>query len=108
MKAGKFARQRAIIEYASHRSASWRKRAMARLIAYTHTEPMTTGKRVIAYKLANGKVVCVKHRYQTEQIAIDHIDHIGQIARETDGRTKPIRAYPCYWCMGWHITSHGK
>lgn len=103
MNANKFGRQRAIIEHAkAGRSRAWRKRALAKLAADTGVEQIATGKRIIAYRLPDGRVICVKHRYQNEAAAIDAIQ---QIARTTGSNKKPIRAYPCYQCMGWHITS---
>lgn len=102
MKPATFARQWAIIEHASGRNPAWRKRALAHLIEDADAKPVMSGSRVVAYRLPDGRTICVKHRYPSENIAIDNIE---QITRETDGRIKPVRAYPCYSCMGWHITS---
>lgn len=106
MTPAQFARARGIIEAKPGRSNDWRKRAIKHLAADAHATPRyTTGKRVLSYELPNGRCVCIKHRYRTEAQALDAV---AQIARETDGRTKPTRAYACFFCMGWHLTSEPK
>lgn len=95
------ARER-ILSQSHRRSNDWRKRALAHLVAEAGAEPQTSGRRVLSWRMPTGQHVCVKHRYTTETRATDAI---LEMHRETDGRRKPIRAYPCYFCAGWHITS---
>jgi hypothetical protein len=103
MNAARFARALHLIEHRSPgRTHDWRKRATAKLVAQVHAEPLRTGSRVLSYRLPDGCHVCVKHRYATEPHAISAIVQIGL---EADGRRKPIRAYACSFCCGWHITS---
>jgi hypothetical protein len=103
MNAGRFERDRCRIESEPGRSNAWRKRALQHLIRQAGAEPISTGKRVVAYRLPDGKMVCKKRRFQNEQQALDTL---RMIAAEHEPRTKqPVRAYACYACMGWHITS---
>lgn len=88
------------------RSNAWRKRALANLAREANaTTETTSGHRVLSWRLNNGKHVCVKHRYASDTQATEAIE---QMQREPDGRRKPIRAYACYYCFGWHITSQPK
>jgi hypothetical protein len=107
MTPGQFARKRdRIMHNSPGRSDEWRKRAMKRLAADAGAVPQHAGGgRVIAWRMSNGQLVCVKHRYASEQQANNAMT---QMQREPDGRRKPIRAYPCYACFGWHITSQQK
>lgn len=75
---------------------------MAALMADTGVEAVASGSRVVAYRKPSGRTVCVKRRYQDEQQATDAL---AQIAATPDQRKKPIRAYACAACRGWHITS---
>lgn len=103
MNARQFAAARErILSQSPGRSNDWRKRALARLAAEARAEPQTSGKRVLSWRMPTGQHVCVKHRYTSEIRAVSAMD---EMHRETDGRRKPIRAYPCYFCSGWHITS---
>lgn len=103
MNARQFATARErILSQSPGRSNDWRKRALARLIAEARAEPQHSGKRILSWRMTTGQHVCVKHRYTTEARATDAI---LEMHRETDGRRKPIRAYACYFCNGWHITS---
>jgi hypothetical protein len=102
MNAGQFIRKRERMLSEQGRSNAWRKRALARLISEARAEPQTTGRRVLSYRLPDGQHVCVKQRFRSEQRAVDAM---AEMRREIDGRRKPIRAYPCYFCNGWHITS---
>ncbi len=104
MNAGKFERQRVKIESRKGRSGNWRKRAMHHLVEDAHAEPIKSGNRVVAYQLEDG-AACTKRRFQTEEIANDTI---RQIADEPEPRKKPIRAYFCWACSGWHLTSKEK
>lgn len=107
MNPAEFARRRdRIMHHSPGRSDAWRKRAMKQLASEADAKPQqTAGNRVIAWRMRNGQHVCVKHRYQNEGAATSAL---VQMQREPDGRRKPIRAYPCYFCCGWHITSQLK
>ncbi|WOH61937.1 hypothetical protein [Bradyrhizobium sp. BWC-3-1] len=107
VKPAEFAKRRdRIMHCSAGRSNDWRKRAMKRLAKEAGTTAdKTAGGRVLSWRLRNGQHVCVKHRYPDEQFATTAID---QIQREPDGRRKPIRAYACSFCFGWHITSQPK
>lgn len=95
------ARER-ILSQSHTRSNDWRKRALAHLAAEARAEPQFSGKRILSWRMPTGQHVCVKHRYTSEVRAISAM---GEMHRETDGRRKPVRAYPCFFCNGWHITS---
>lgn len=102
MTPARFAQLRDRIAARYGRSNEWRKRALKRLVAEAGAAEQLTQGRVLSYRLPSGKYVCVKHRYATEDQAAGAVRQIGM---EQDGRTKPTRAYPCYFCNGWHITS---
>jgi hypothetical protein len=107
MKPAEFAKRRERIMHQSPgRSDAWRKRAMKQLANEANAQAQhTKGQRVISWRMRNGQHVCVKHRYRDEQQATTAL---AQMQREPDGRRKPIRAYPCYHCGGWHITSQAR
>lgn len=103
LKPAEFARRRDRIMHDHSRSNEWRKRALRRLALEAGAAVETTsGNRVLSWRLNNGQHVCVKHRYRSQDDATSAID---QMQRAHDGRRKPIRAYACYYCFGWHITS---
>lgn len=107
MRPAEFARRRdRIIHHSPGRSNAWRKRALANLAREANaTTETTSGHRVLSWRLNNGQHVCAKHRYRSEG---DATSAISEMQREQDGRRKPIRAYACYYCFGWHITSQPK
>lgn len=106
MNAGRFERDRLRIEEQSRgRSKEWRKRAMRHLVDDAGAEVVSTGSRVIAYRLPSGKQVCHKSKFKTEHQALETL---RQIAEEPQNRKKPVRAYACYQCGGWHLTSRPK
>ena len=106
MNAAQFERERAVIESRSPgRTDKWRKRALAKLVQREGVEVVSTGRRVISYKLPNGQAVCQKRRFRCEDSALDTL---RQIAAEHEPRKQPIRAYACFVCLGWHVTSQPK
>jgi hypothetical protein len=106
VRPAEFARRRDRIMHASGRSNAWRKRALQHLAREANAATETTsGNRVLSWRLNNGQHVCAKHRYVSETQATDAI---CEMQRQHDGRRKPIRAYACYYCFGWHITSQPK
>lgn len=98
----RFAQLRDKITQRHGRTNAWRKRAFRRLLAEAGAVAHLTNGRTLSYRLATGKYVCVKQRFATEGQALGVIE---QINLENDGRKKPTRAYPCFFCMGWHVTS---
>ncbi len=103
MNAGEFQRQRARIEASRDRSNAWRKRAMVRLMAEAGANLDKPGPRATGYNLPNGKIICIKHRYRSEAEAHDALRQIAAIGQSRV--SSPIRAYPCFKCNGWHVTS---
>lgn len=102
MTPARFAQLRDRINTRYGRGNEWRKRALKHLVAEAGAVAQLTQGRVLSYRLPSGKYVCVKHRYATEEQAADAVRQIGM---EQDGRIKPRRSYPCYFCSGWHLTS---
>jgi hypothetical protein len=103
MNAGRFATQRDRIASEQGRSNAWRKRAMASLVRRSGAQTnQAVGGKLISWSLPGGRTVCVKKRYAREDQATAAI---AEMHREHDGRRKPIRAYPCFHCLGWHVTS---
>lgn len=45
--------------------------------------------------------MCIKVRFTSRALAIQRLDEIKKKAK---GK-RPIRAYPCATCGGWHLTS---
>ena len=106
MNAGKFERERERIEREGYRRGKrWLKRAMQHLLEDCGATPIKSGNRVIAHRMEEGHAVCVKRRFKTEAQA-DHV--LMQISLEPEPRKKPIRAYYCYCCCGWHLTSENR
>ena len=106
MNAGRFERDRLKIESQSRgRSNKWRKRAMKHLVEESGAEVIAIGKRVYAYKMEDGSTACHKRRFKTQDAANETL---RQIAVEPEPRKKPIRAYFCKYCEGWHVTSEQK
>jgi hypothetical protein len=103
MNVGKFTAQRERIAWMPGRSNAWRKRALAMLVRRSGaTERHADGGKLVSWQLPSGRIVCVKKRYSTEFKAAEAM---GEMHREHDNRRKPIRAYACYHCLGWHLTS---
>jgi hypothetical protein len=102
VNANQFARARERIEGRSGRSDKWRKRAFKQLLKEAGAELVSAGSRVLAYRMPNGTTVCHKRRFVTFEAATSVL---RQIAAEPAPRMKPVRAYPCAVCRGWHLTS---
>ncbi|WP_342627548.1 hypothetical protein AAC691_15450 [Nguyenibacter vanlangensis] len=54
------------------------------------------------YRLPTGEQVCVKARFPTEDAARAELDTISRLSPRDH---KPVRAYECPLCKGWHLTS---
>ena len=48
---------------------------------------------------------CMKVRYKDKHLALQVIRHFAKVGTR---EVKPVRAYPCNLCNGWHITSQAK
>lgn len=106
MMPSEFRRKRDRIEgECIRRSKGWRKRALAQLVKEARGEVLLSNHKAIGHRLGGGHIVCVKQRYTTEAGAVNAIN---EIAREPDGRQKPIRAFSCHRCGGWHLTKQPK
>lgn len=100
MRAAEFARRRARIE---HGSTGRRYKAELRaLMKRSRAVPIIAYGRIVGYRLADGGVACVKHRFRCELSALAEL---AAIRRNTTSSYVPVRAYRCEWCAGWHLTS---
>lgn len=100
MRAADFARRRARIE---HGSTGRRYRAELRaLMKRSRAIPIIAYGRIVGYRLADGRVACVKQRFRCEASALDEL---AGIRRTANHFYIPVRAYRCEWCDGWHLTS---
>lgn len=106
MKSAEFARRRARIEHEHHGRGRRYGRELAHLIRDAGAALVVMERKVVGYRLPNGEMVCIKHRYRSEQDARDDIERI-QAANVMGGRV-PQRAYYCVHCSGFHVTSQGR
>jgi hypothetical protein len=103
MNATQFAKRRGRIEHQANRPHAWRVKAMQQLVNEARAVVVVIGRRVIGWKLPDGQVVCAKARFINADAADDQL---LQIARTDGVRPKrPVRAYACPFCAGWHLTS---
>ena len=106
MSPAEYARRRARIDAKSFtRTPRWHKRAMKQLNKEAGAVALIAGRKVVGHQLPSGRVVCIKRRFHTEELALAKL---AQIAKEPADRHKPIRAFACYSCLGWHLTSQAK
>lgn len=102
MNATEFARRRGRIEHMGDRPHAWRTRAMLHLVRDAKAIVIVANNRVVGWQLPNGETVCIKQRYRDQ----DRADRqLAQIERADVRDKRPIRAYPCAHCGGWHLTS---
>lgn len=102
MNAHQFIRQRVRIE---QRFAPGRKRqdAIANLVRDARAAVILIHRKAIGYRMTTGEVVCIKHRYRTHE---DAVETMAKIHAATGGAGHvPVRAYPCPYCKGFHLTS---
>lgn len=103
MNAAEFARRRGRIEHQAGRKHSWRVKAMRQLVNDAHAILVVAGGKIVGWHLPSGETVCMKQRFRDEGAATFQL---GQIARTDGARLKrPVRAYACQFCGGWHLTS---
>lgn len=103
MNAGQFAKQRAKIERRAAGRTAFVRKAMEHLVRDAGAVVIAIRGHVVAWKMPDGGVVCVKRRYSTGVVAVADLYHIKRRARDI-GHI-PVRAYACPWCLGWHLTS---
>lgn len=106
MNAAQFARKRGRIEHLGSRKHSWRVKALRQLVNEAGAVLATVDGKVMGWLLPNGETVCIKQRYR-DQATADR--QLGMIERTDGTRDKrPVRAYPCRYCRGWHLTSQAR
>lgn len=76
--------------------------AMRALRKRAHARPVYSHGRVIAYRMPDGSIACVKQRFVCESSALAML---ASIRRTATNSHIPVRAYLCEWCGGWHLTS---
>jgi len=102
MRAAEFARKRAqIIQRLKYEKQ--RKRALTRLVHEANASLVVAGGKVAGYQLPGGEIVCIKRRYKTKPQAELELQLMH--ACNNDKHRVPVRAYPCEYCKGWHLTS---
>lgn len=102
MHASTFQRERRKIERQARGKASRERRALRQLVQRVGAAAVIEGNRIIGYRMRDGSVACSKVRYRDDLAA--QLDLARIRALPTAGH-KPIRAYHCPWCHGFHLTS---
>ncbi|WP_441227987.1 hypothetical protein AB7813_08250 [Tardiphaga sp. 20_F10_N6_6] len=82
---------------------SKRNAAMRRLVREAGATVIIMENKVTGWRLADGKIVCVKYRHK-DQAGAD-----AEVVRAADSNWNnhrvPVRSYQCPYCFGWHLTS---
>ena len=102
MHASTFNRERQRIERRSRGKVAKVRRALHQLVQRAGAATIIEGNRIVGYRMRDGSVACLKIRYRTDVDA--QLDMLRIQALPTVGH-KPIRAYRCPWCHGYHLTS---
>lgn len=104
MNAAQFSRARERIERDEHKGATFRRKALARLvdranaIRFIHVQ---SGK-VLGWRMVDGSIVCAKRRFLSRELGENYMLAI----QAQDGKAHaPRRVYQCEFCKGWHLTS---
>lgn len=110
MNAGEFARRRARIEGEQGarnrgRGRGFKGRALRALAKRARAAYIVPNGRRIGFRLPDGSVACVKHRFRDQGAA--HME-LQRIARHASHGYVPVRAYRCEWCGGFHLTSRAQ
>jgi hypothetical protein len=105
MHASEFARKRAKIERRAKGRTQFARKAMEHLQREAQATQIIVKGRVVAWLMKDGGVVCAKERYHD---AIQAQLELVRIARFARNSYVPVRAYPCPYCHGFHLTSRGK
>lgn len=106
MNASEFARQRARLTREYHGRGRKYNRALAHLVRDARAALVVMDRKVVGYRLPTGEMVCVKHRYRSEDEATRAMQRIQEEAPE--GQRVPLRVYPCPHCRGFHTTSQAR
>lgn len=104
MNSRNFARQRALILNRG-RGDRHQRRAMSHLVREADAQPIHAGGKLVGYRMPDGFVVCEKRRYRDRAAAMAELDNVHAFAHLHPNKRLPVRAYPCPWCGGWHVTS---
>jgi len=102
MRASEFARRRARIDHRDHGDGNRSRKARRALLKRARAIRVIRHGRVVAYRMRDGSVACVKERFRSEATATHEI---GRIAETSLHAYIPVRAYLCDLCSGWHLTS---
>jgi hypothetical protein len=103
MNAAEFSRRRTRLEREHHGRGKKYRKALAHLITDAGAALVVIERKVVGYRLPNGEIVCIKHRYRNEAEA--QADIIRIQADNITGARAPQRAYYCPHCRGFHTTS---
>jgi len=106
MNAAHFAAKRARIEFEHHGRGRRYQRELAHLVREARAALVILDRKVVGYRLPNGEMVCVKERHRSEADAT--ADMLRIQAANWNGHRVPVRAYPCPYCHGWHLTSQAR
>jgi hypothetical protein len=104
MNAAQFARRRGRIE--REHQGRRRQRELAHLVRDAKAALVIVDRKVVGYRLPNGEMVCVKERHRDEASAMQALERIN--AANWNNHRVPVRAYPCPYCHGWHLTSQAR
>lgn len=105
MNAATFAARRARIQAKHGTGRAYRKR-FAHLVRDARAALVVVDRKVVGYRLPNGQMVCVKERHPTETVALLVMERIH--TANWNHHRVPVRAYPCPYCLGWHLTSQAR
>lgn len=106
MNAAQFARHRARLEREHHGRGKKFRKGLAHLIRDARAALVVMERKVVGYRLPNGEMVCIKHRYRDEAEAAADVARIQ--AANVMGERAPQRVYWCMHCRGFHTTSQSK
>lgn len=102
MNPAEFSRSLARIKQRRGRNAAWRKRATRHLLAEAGAVPVERDGRLLGYRLPRSNFVCVWARYKHRDAANDAL---WEIERMPGSLVKPVRAFQCDFCFGFHLTA---
>lgn len=95
-------RKRIIVE-SQGRSQGWKKRALKRLNDEQDLYVVRRGGKVVGVRQRDSDlVICRKKTFHVESDALRAIE---QAALMGGSNRKPCRAYQCFHCSLWHVTS---
>lgn len=101
MNAGAFTRKRDRIESTRGRSEKWKRKAIAHLAREAGAVEFRHGGKVKSHRFEDGRVICTKHRYRTQD---DAETDLANILARPGTHQKPSRSFHCPHCQGFHLT----